>query len=593
MLDPRIYRAALLVVVLAVFVFAFSLQDEQGPLSTPLAPAAFNGSNAFATMRTEASSHPDRRPGSPGDDDVASDVAIALAKNGLVVSTSNFNAQTADGVRRLETVTGTLPGVTGGSIVVVAHRDALGAPSEAALSGTGVLTELARDLSGETHQRTIVLASTSGSDGAAGAAQLVRDLPGPVDAVIVLGDLAGTQVRQPIVVPWSASQNVAPPMLRNTVAAALSAQAALPSNGTSLVGQFAHLAFPFSTGEQAPFGRRGVPAVLVSLSGERAPARDEPVNATQTTALGQTVLQTINALDSGPPVPSPSPYLLINGMMVPAWAIRMLVLALMIPVLVTAIDGLARARRRGHAITPWVIWVLAGALPFVLAALLPRVLKLVGLIKVAPPGPVGAGVVPLHSAGIAVLVALGCTLVASFAVLRPLAIRVAGGEPQANRRVREPASLGAGAAVIIVMCAVTLALWETNPLAAALILPALHLWIWIVDPHVRLRPALIVGLLLAGLVPGVLVILYYAMGLQLSAVGVAWSFTLLLASAYIGTLTVVLWSVVLGCTVSVFAIALRRARADRPQEATAVTVRGPIGYASPGSLGGTRSAVRR
>jgi len=89
------------------------------------------------------------------------------------------------------------------------------------------------------------------------------------------------------------------------------------------------------------------------------------------------------------------------------------------------------------------------------------------------------------------------------------------------------------------------------------------------------------------------VILYYAMGLQLSAVGVAWSFTLLLASAYIGTLTVVLWSVVLGCTVSVFAIALRRARADRPQEATAVTVRGPIGYASPGSLGGTRSAVRR
>ena len=55
-----------------------------------------------------------------------------------------------------------------GSIVIVAHRDARGSPALAGLSGTATLMELARDLSGETLNRTIVLASTSGSAGNGG-----------------------------------------------------------------------------------------------------------------------------------------------------------------------------------------------------------------------------------------------------------------------------------------------------------------------------------------------------------------------------------------------------------------------------------------
>jgi len=39
------------------------------------------------------------------------------------------------------------------------------------------------------------------------------------------GDLAGTRVHDPIVVPWSSGQDIAPPLLRNTVAAALGAEA--------------------------------------------------------------------------------------------------------------------------------------------------------------------------------------------------------------------------------------------------------------------------------------------------------------------------------------------------------------------------------
>src|SRR5207237_4080828 len=97
-----------------------------------------------------------------------------------------------------------------------------------------VLPQLPRVLSQQTQQRSIVLASTSGAVGAAGAAELARTLPGPIDAVIVLGDLAGLEVRSPSVVPWSDSQLVAPALLRNTLAADISLQAGVKAADESL-----------------------------------------------------------------------------------------------------------------------------------------------------------------------------------------------------------------------------------------------------------------------------------------------------------------------------------------------------------------------
>ena len=589
-LDPRIYRTGLGVVLMAVIVVAFSLYDQQGPAGTNLAPDAFNGQNAYLAMTNLARAYPDRRPGSPDDDDIATYVANQFQHNGLIVSTSTFAARTVDGTRTLETVSGLLPGSVQGTVVVVAHRDSLGSPATVDLSGTATLIELAQALAGETHQRSIELVSTSGSAGAAGTAELARSLVGPVDAVLVLGDLAGSQINQPIVVPWSDGQKVAPTMLRNTVGAAVFSQAGLRPGGTSPLGQFAHLAFPVPLGEQGPFGSYGYPAVLVSLSGERGPAAAEPVNQTTLTNMGQSVLQTANALDSGEAVPGPSTYLLLSGKVVPGWAVSLLVLALILPVLMATIDGLARARRRGDSIVRWLIWVLAGVVPFVLAWLVVLGARLVGLIKIAPPGPVAAGVVPMHSAGILVLAATACVLVGSLVFLRPLVIMRAG--RQVKARPGAAPSAGAGAAVLLVMCAVAVVLWATNPFAAALLVPALHLWMWVVDPDIRPRPAVTVALLAVGLAPGVLLIAYYAVSLGLSPVGVLWGGTLLIAGRFVGIATAVEWSVVLGCFAGVVAIALRQMRADRP-EREPVTVRGPVTYAGPGSLGGTESALRR
>jgi Peptidase family M28 len=528
-------------------------------------------------MGNLARDYPSRRPGSAGDDALAGAIAQSFQHRGFSVSTSSFSGRTVDGTRTLETVTGTRAGLAGGAIVVVAHRDALSSPATADLSGTATLLELARVLAGETQHRTIVLASTSGSAGTAGAAALARSIGIPVDAVIALGDLAGQRVRTPIVVPWSDSDRVAPPLLRNTVEGALGSQAALRPGGTSLAGQFAHLAFPLTISEQGPFGARGVPAVLLSVSGEHAPAADEATNPDRITALGRATLQTITALDGGVGVPAASPYLLYDGKVVPGWAIRLFVLALILPVLGAAIDGLARAWRRGHSITRGIAWVLVSAVPFALAVLLAVGTRLTNLISAAPPGPVDAGAVPLHAAGIAVIAALACVLVVSFVGLRQL---------------RPAPDEGTSVAFVLVMCVTSLAIWVVNPFAAALLIPALHVWMWVVDPEIRLPVAVPVALLLAGLALPVAVIVYFAVALGLSPAGVPWNGLLLIAGGHVTLLAAIEWSVILGCAVSLLTIA-RRAAGQVEAEEASVTIRGPITYAGPGSLGGTESALRR
>lgn len=589
MLNPQIYRMGLVAVAVAVTVLAFSLYNQQGPLGTTLSPQAFSGQNVNTTMTYLSQTYPSRQPGSAGDDGVASYVARQFQADKLMVSTSSFRARTAVGTRTLQTVTGMLPGLAGGSIVVVAHRDALGYGARADLSGTAALLELAQVLSGETLHRTIVLASTSGSVGAAGATQLARSLGQPVDAVIVLGDLAGAGIRQPIIVPWSNGPTVAPPMLRNTLAAAVSAQAQLPAGRTTFAGQLAHLAFPMAATEQGPFGARGEPAVLLSVSGERAPAADEATDPARTAGLGAAVLQAVTALDSGPSVPAPSAYLLYDGKLVPGWAVRLLVLALILPVLGATVDGLARARRRGHSVSRSVLWVLSVALPIAIGAIVIVGARLVGLIGAAPPGPVGAGTVKLNGGGIAALAIAVCVIAMGFIVVRALASKWAG---RVDPGIADGQPTPAVAALLLVLCITSLAIWVRNPFAAALVVPALHLWMWIDVPEVRRRSTLVLTLVLAGIAPLALVAIYYAMTLGAGPLGAAWDGVLLLAGGAVGLLSALEWSVVLGCVASVIVIGLRAARAPRSEDAP-VTIRGPVTYAGPGSLGGTKSALRR
>ena len=593
MLDPRIYRAGLIVAALALVVLAFSLKDQQTALNPTLAPEAFNGQNVASTMSTIANSDPSRRPGSAGDDSLATPVQSAFNRYKFSTSVDTFHGRTVDGTVPLENIVGVRPGMQSGSIVIVASRDALGSPAMASASGTATLMELARNLEGETLHRTVVLASTSGTQGTAGAIRLAATLAGPIDGVIVLGDLASARVQQPIVLPWSTRQAVAPTGLRNTVASSLQAQTSLANSFTGLGGQFAHLAFPFTLGQQAPFGTQGIPAVEISLSGEQGSAAGAPVTtAKELTAAGRAVLQTISALDSGPTLAAPSAYVLLGGKVVPGWAISLFVLALLIPVMMTTVDGVARARRRGHVIWRSLVVVLAAAVPFVLGVGLVLLARVIGLIDTAPPGPVAAGAIPMGSGGVALLVALAVVVLAGSAGVLSLARRLPTRTRTSRRAPEGSGTEGAVAGLLLVMCAVTFAIWLTNPFAAFLLVPALHLWLWAISPDLRIPLVGRLALIAVGIAPVVLVVGYYANELGYGPLAMIWEMVLLLAGHGISVVVAVEWSVVLGCLVSAAALSVLATRGLR-RVPTPVTVRGPVTYAGPGSLGGTKSALRR
>jgi hypothetical protein len=68
------------------------------------------------------------------------------------------------------------------------------------------------------------------------------------------------------------------------------------------------------------------------------------------------------------------------------------------------------------------------------------------------------------------------------------------------------------------------------------------------------------------------------------------SYVLMLVSALSGSLTsALLGSLVAGTLISAVLVATR---ASRPEAPSGVTIRGPVTYAGPGSLGGTESALR-
>jgi Peptidase family M28 len=583
-LNPRIYRAALLPILFALALAGFSLTDQPGAMTTTLAPDAFDGAAAFRDLGQLAAAAPLRRPGSAGDRLVAARVAGVLRSNGFHVELRNRSGQTADGARDLQTVIGERAGFSDRRIVVLAHRDALGRGAQAELSGTAALMQLARVLGGRTLGRTLVLASTSGgSAGAAGAAQLAQELgPGQTDAVIVLGDLAGADTRRPVVVPWSGATSVAALALRRTVDAAVAGETGVRPGGDLVTVQAARLAFPLTLGEQGPFNASGSPAVLLSASGERPPPAAEPVSAERLTAFGRAALRSLTALDGGHALPGAAPYVLLERKVLPAWPVRLLALALILPVLLAAVDAFARVRRRRERVGMWLRWVAASAMPFLLAALVAIGLFRTGLLDAAPPAAVPAAAVALNGAalfGVLVVLVLG------WIGLRPLVLRAAGVRGNA-------AGPGAATAAMLALCAAALAVWAANPYAALLLVPALHLWLFAVAPELRARRPFALLMVALGFAPPLFVAWVYAGQFGLDPLQLAWMGLLLVAGGGISLLAVLIWSIVLGCAAAVTAVVVRAPRAEA-EAAPPITVRGPATYAGPGSLGGTESALHR
>jgi hypothetical protein len=600
-LDVRVYRTAFLPALVALFVAAFALADRPQPSASPLTTDAFSAERAFGNQTPPppdsllglARAFPARAAGSAGDAALAEHVAQALAapdqnaaggRPAFEVHRIDTEARTRKGTVHVVTVVGTRPGSSSRRIVVLAHRDASGRPGLAELSGTAALLELARAAKTLVLQKTLVLVSTSGATtGFAGARAWASEAAGgPVDGVIVLGDVAGTRVHKPWVVSWPSSSGSLPLGLERTVQAAVRTESKSDPGGPRALAQWIRRALGVTLSEQGPVGAQGLPAVLLSASGERGPAPGERVLQTRMDVFGRAALRAVSAIDAAAPRDAPAFRGAPRGIVtlrnvLPDWAVRLVVGTALLPALLVALDAFFRARRRRVAVVPALRWLAVAALPAPVAWVWLWLLGLAGLLAVAD-GPVLPRLYPLGTAGgVAMASACLAAAVAWFAA-RLLAGRARG------------APDGLAVATGLAICGLAAIVWVPNPYAAALLAPAAHLWLFAAGGW-RGRPAAVAAL--AGLALPLVAIVYLGLALGLGPLDLAWG-SALAAAGGAGLATTLVLAVYAAALAGLLRVLLARRRTARATEdGGAIKTRGPLSYAGPGSLGGTESALRR
>jgi hypothetical protein len=223
--------------------------------------------------------------------------------------------------------------------------------------------------------------------------------------------------------------------------------------------------------------------------------------------------------------------------------------------------------------------------PLALAWLWLRVLGLSDALDV-PASPVMPDLYPPAAGGIAVGVAAVALMLAGWFGVRPMLLRriaVTG----------SPAAGGLGAATGLLVAGLAAIVWVPNPYAAALLLPAAHLWLLAASPGSRLRGVAGALAIAGGLLLPALVVLHYARALGLDPLSLAWLGVLITADGHVSPAAVLVLGLWLACLAGLVTIMRTRRRVEAAVPPEPLRTRGPAGYAGPGSLGGTESALRR
>ena len=591
-IEPRIYRAAFVPALLAVVVVMFSLESRPRSLAQGLpADVVFDGDQAATMMRSIIGVAEDRRAGKEGNRAVADLVKERLEARGFVVAPEPDRFE-SDG-KELVNVVGRRAGETRRQIVVVAARDAPGVPDAAgSAADTAVLVEIARVFEGRPSRKTLVLASVDGSTlGELGAARLAGDLddPGVVDGVLVISGLGiGTEPVR--VSPWSNDTTRAGLGLQRTVEESLGEEQGTSAEGSSPAGQLARLAFPIGIGAQGVLLDHGYDSVRIAGGGELPDDGSTTIEEVDVDSLersGRALLRALTALDQGPkPDHGPTTYVTAVSQVMPGWVLSLLSLTLILPALVASVDAFARARRRREAVSAWLVWVAAAALPFAIGLGLAHLLVLAGATPDPPEAPVAPSLYPLDVPAVAVLAGVTVAIVLAWFVLRRLATRT-------DPALADASSPGAAVAVSLVLSVALLVLWALNPYSALILAPALHLWLLtvLVDPPPPRRARLV--MILGGLLLPALLAVYHLATLSLDPLSGAWYEFLLVTGGHVSAISAMVGCVlagVLGSMLSIVRLGRDGAEGRRPEMPS---VRGPASYAGPGSLGGTDSALPR
>jgi hypothetical protein len=496
--NGRLYRGTWLLVGIPLLIAAFSVGKPE-PLrpAVPALPPTFDKPRAAELARELARNFPDRAPGSLGAVGARDWFADQLAPFGLRVRREGFSATIPGRGRvRLENLIVAVPGRSPETLAVVAHLDNAGTGPGANdnASGVAALIELARSyassISGNTPSgtnvvspaHTLVFVATDGGEfGGLGADRFARDYRSRLLTTVVLDSIAGRATPRMELAgdrPREASAE-----LVETTSARVQEQTGARPRRPSGFAQLLDLAFPLTVYEQGALLARGVPAVTLTTAGARRPApfsdTPERINGGRLAQIGRSTQELLRALDQGAELVSgTSSFIYLGARVIRGWAVQLVLIAALLPFLITTVDLFARCRRRHLSLAPalrsyrsrLVLWLWIGAFfeLFALAGVWPR-----GAALPVAPGSSAAGDWPVFG-----LIGLGLVGLTSWFVTRERLV--------ARRPVTVTEELAGHTAALLALGVVGLLVVATNPYTLVLVLPSLHAWLWL--PQVQARP---------------------------------------------------------------------------------------------------------
>jgi hypothetical protein len=483
-------------------------------------------------------------------------------------------------------------------VVVMAPRDAGARTGASSASSTAVLLELAAALDASSRNKTFVFVSTDGSAAdSAGARRFLDEYPdrGKVDAVLVLEDLGAADARRPFVVPWAADSGRGSLQMLRTTDAAVAREAGIRPGSDSWAAQFLRQAWPLTLREQGPLVAGGLEAVTLTSRGEvpRYGAGDalESLSERRLSLFGRATFASLLAFDGARTLAaSPHRYVVAGRKVIPDWAISLFAVGLLLPALIASVDAFARSRRRGLPIGHRMRWVLAASAPFALTLAAVFVFQIAGWLPDSASSALAPATAPAAGEAMPALAAVALLFALSWFLVRPAVIgRAARLSGSAIGRPAVPDPTTTTAVALLVSIEVLL-LCAFNPFVALLLAPVAHLCVLAALPQPPSRSLLGAGTLFFALLLPAVAVVYYGVRLDLGLDPVSY-LLLLVGAASASPWTALLFSLIGGTLTSALLVdfaSLATREAD-----SGITVRGPVTYAGPGSLGGTESALRR
>ncbi len=486
--SGRLYRGTWLLVGIPLLAAAFSVH-KPGPLPPPTIalPASFDGPSAVTLASELARLYPDRAPGSAGAVGAEQWVRDQLTPYGLRVEPERFRANVPGlGERTLVNQVVTVPGRSPDEIVILAHRDddGTGPGANNNASGIAALIQLAGSYGPRAirPQHTLVFVATDGGAfGDLGARHFAQGHPGRIVAAVALDTLASNG--RPRLALIGNEPRLASPGFVETAAQRVLEQAGRRPEHPGALAQLVDLGFPFTLHEQGPLLAQGIPALTLTTGGERPPNAfgDQPerLNRVRLVELGRAAQQLLRWLDAGAELaPGTARYVYFGPRVLPGWAIELVLLAALLPFLVSTVDLFARCRRRHIPLTPALRSYRSRVGFWLWVAILFELFALIGIWPSAPSVPLPPNAAPATDWPVISVLALAFLVGLGWLVAR---VRLVPRGP-----VSATEQLAGAAAALLALAVVSLLVVATNPFALIFLLPSLHAWLWL--PHVRRRP---------------------------------------------------------------------------------------------------------